>query len=85
MRSEDVFMYSSSILLLILISVLYRFNKQFGKINIVIFVFYSPLLYYLFFSAGSGGSSLLWLFYIVVVTLMHSLVAFVLVIREWKK
>ncbi len=84
--NDNQFLYISTILCLILILLSFKFSKQAGFLNLVIFSFYTILLYYNLLYKGDGGSSLLWWFYLIILTLLQSLILGIYIsIRYFKK
>lgn len=64
--SENVILYSMTILLMVLIIITLFFNKSHFKINCVVFCLYAIPLYYSLLFKGNGGSSFLRWFYLMV-------------------
>lgn len=72
--SDNELLYSSSVICLMLIIVSFRFNRQFGIINIIFFCLYNLLLYYNLFYKNDGGSGFSWWFYLIILTVIQILV-----------
>lgn len=67
-------MYSSSLVLLLLILVSIRVNKTFGYINASVFIIYTSIFIYGLYNLGQGGTALIWWFYLLLLTWLQSLI-----------
>jgi len=84
--SDNQILYIISAFCFLLISFLFRFEKQFALINFIIFSLYNLILYYNFFYNGEGGSGFLWWFYLIIITSIHALTILIyLTVKFFKK
>jgi uncharacterized MAPEG superfamily protein len=84
MIAENLFMYISSVCLLIAIMFLYGRSKKKGLINAIVFIFYTSIFYYLFFFDTGKGTSLVWLVYSLFCTWVQLFVVAFLIIKKVK-
>jgi hypothetical protein len=83
--SENIFLYTGTIILLGLILISIRYDKQFGLINALVFLLFNIPLYYAFFFKNAGGSGFLWWFYLVVLTGIQLLIILGFIIFKFIK
>ncbi len=86
MTEDELIMYSSSILLFVLIAVSFRFKKLFGIINGCIFAVYTAFFLYGLNYLSAGGVALVWWFFLLVFTWAHSIIVGIyLIVKSIKK
>ena len=86
MHQDDIIIYISSILLLILIIASLKTSKIFGIINSCVFVIYTGIFLNGLYNYSQGGRGLVWWFYLLVLTWIHLLiVGLYLIIKKRKK
>lgn len=84
--SDNQILYISSVLCLILILVSFKFSRQVGVINLVLFSLYNTILYYNLIYKSDGGSGFLWWFYLVILTVIQILILGIYIgIKYFKK
>jgi hypothetical protein len=85
-HSDDILLFIVSIVTLALVFLSFRHGKQFGYINLCVFLSYSLLFYYGLFFKGEYGSSFLWWFFAIILTSIHFIILLVyLIVKFWKK
>lgn len=84
--SDNQILYISSVLCLILILISFKFSRQVGIINLVVFSLYNAILYYNLIYKSDGGSGFLWWFYLVILTVIQILILGIYIgIKYFKK
>jgi hypothetical protein len=84
--SDNQILYISSVVCLVLILLSFKFNKQIGVINLIVFLFYNALLYYNLIYKSDGGSGFLWWFYLIILTVVQILILCIYIgIKYFKK
>ena len=86
MHQDEIIMYASIAILVILIMIAIRVDKRFGVTNASIFITYSLLQLYGLYFEGQDGISLVWWFYLLLITWVHTVIVVIyLVIRFMKR
>jgi len=84
--SDNQILYISSAVCLILILLSFKFSKQVGVINLVVFILYNAILYYNLTYKSEGGSGFLWWFYLIILTIAQILILGIYIgIKYFKK
>ena len=84
--SDNQILYISSVVCLILVFLSFKFSKQVGVINLVVYLLYSAILYYNIIYKSDGGSGFLWWFYLIILTVVQILILGIYIgIKYFKK
>ena len=71
---ENVWLYTETVFIIVLIAILLKYKKQLFWINTIAFLLYAAPLYYAYFNYGGGGSGFLWWFYLIVLMSIQILI-----------
>ena len=84
--SDNQILYISSVVCLILLLLSFKFSRQFGVINFVVFILYNAILYFNLIYKSEGGSGFLWWFYLIILTVVQILILGIYIgIKYFKK
>lgn len=84
--TDNQILYTATIICFILILLSFKFNKQFGIINLIVFLLYSIRMYYGLFYQSKYGTALTWWFYLVILTgLQFLIVGIYLIVKLIRK
>jgi hypothetical protein len=84
--SDNQILYISSVVCLFLVLLSFRFSKQVGIINLVVFLLYNAILYHNLIYKSDGGSGFLWWLYLIILTIVQILILVIYIgIKYFKK
>lgn len=83
MSEDDLILFGSASILVLLIGLIFFKNWKFGMANIIIYLLYSPYMFYSLYFESTGGSGLAWLLYHVFLMWFHSVIILVVFLVNW--